>query len=602
MIHICFAYIRHYKGLRNVCLKVDSHYEYRFDTSSNVLRINTNNDYSKDFWGIGVYSLAAIVGNNGAGKSTSMEFILNTLVDGANTREVDGVLVYEQDGRLLVWGKDVQVETELTYRIIENIPKITCFYYCGHFMPYVTYNDLRSTELAGGYNASDGWMLVRDVQSYSNIDSIRMTLPLYSHLNYFVAQNNHRICTMLADERVRNTVKEFCLPKYVQIGVNESGWYALNEKNRKAELAARQNKSLLSAEIIEIPQKKLVHSDARDRYLEQLLYYNFLNLMNEGLKTNPEDTKNALMAWTDFETDNSHTIKQFERFVKQYDCELGLKEELSAVLYVIKTIDKLCAFFDNGVTQCYYLDTDKDGEQLRTLTEDILNKPFFLTAKFFDLYYSQELGMNTILSSGEQNLLDIFSRLYDALMTSPKKFANIDSKRLILLDEAEIGFHPDWQRKYINLILDFLQTMIMVKPGVDFQVMISTHSPVLLSDIPACCVNYLKVDENGMTRNADAKEARETFAANVFEQYKGSFFMNDGLVGEFARRKLMAVKKDIEDKKANEETKKVIGMIGDARIKDYLLRKMRDQDIDAQIAYHEEKARELRRLKERHHE
>lgn len=98
MIHICFAYIRHYKGLRNVCLKVDSHYEYCFDTSSNVLRINTNNNYPKDFWGIGVYSLAAIVGNNGAGKSTSMEFILNTLVDGANTREVDGVLVYEQDG------------------------------------------------------------------------------------------------------------------------------------------------------------------------------------------------------------------------------------------------------------------------------------------------------------------------------------------------------------------------------------------------------------------------------------------------------------------------------------------------------------------------
>ena len=501
-----------------------------------------------------------------------------------------------------MWGKDVQVETELAYRITENIPKITCFYYSGHFMPYVTYNDLRSTELAGGYNASDGWMLVRDVQSYSNIDSIRMTLPLYSHLNYFVAQNNHRICTMLADERVRNTVKEFCLPKYVQIGVNESGWYALNEKNRKAELAARQNKFPLSAEIIEIPQKILVHSDARDRYLELLLYYIFLNLMNEGLKANPEDTKNALTAWMDFETDNFHTIEQFERFVKQYDCELGLNEELSTVLYVIKTIDKLCAFFDNGVTQCYYLDTDKDGEKLRTLTEDILNKPFFLTAKFFDLYYSQELGMNTILSSGEQNLLDIFSRLYDALMTSPKKFANVNSKRLILLDEAEIGFHPDWQRRYINLILDFLQTMVVVKPGVDFQVMISTHSPVLLSDIPASCVNYLEVDENGMTRNADAKEARETFVANVFEQYKDSFFMNDGLVGEFARRKLIAVKKDIEDKKANEETKKVIGMIGDARIKDYLLRKMRDQDIDAQIAYHEEKARELRRLKERHHE
>lgn len=602
MIHICFAYIRHYKGLRNVSLKVDSHYEYHFDKSSNVLRLDFNKNYPKDFWGMGVYSLVAIVGNNGAGKSTSMEFILNTLVDGANTREVDGVLVYEQDGQLLVWGKDVRVETKLAYRVIENIPKITCIYYCGHFMPYVTYNDLRSTELAGGYNATDGWMLVRDVQSYSNMDSIHMTLPLYSHLNYFVAQNNHRICTMLADERVRNTVKEFCLPRYVQIGINDSGWFALNEKNKQAELVARQKKYPLSTEVIEIPQKMLVHLDARDRYLEQFLYYNFLNLMNEGLKANLEDTRNALLAWMNFETDNTHTIEQFEQFVKQYDCELGLREELSTVLYVIKKVDKLCSFFDNGVTQCYYISTEEDGKKLHTLTEEVLNKPFFLTAKFFDLYYSQELGMNTILSSGEQNLLDIFSRLYDALMTSPKKFANVNSKRLILLDEAEIGFHPDWQRRYISLVLDFLQSMILVKPGVDFQVMISTHSPVLLSDIPACCVNYLKVDENGMTHNADEKETHETFATNVFEQYKDSFFMADGLIGEFARRKLIAVKKEIEEKKANEVTMKVVGIIGDVRIKDYLLRKIRNQNIDAQIAYHEEKARELRKLKARYNE
>lgn len=602
MIHICFAFIRHYKGLSTVSLKIDCHYNYHFDPSSNVLTINKNNDYPNKFWGVGVYSLAAIVGNNGAGKSTSMEFILNTLIDGANTREVDGVLVYEQDEQILVWGKDIRVETDLSYRMTSGIPKISCFYYCGHFMPYVTYNDLRSTELSGGYNASDGWLLVKDVQSYSNIDSIRMTLPLYSHLSYFVAQNNHRICTMLADGRVRNTVKEFCLPKYVQIGINNSGWYALNEKNRLAELATRQKKYPLSTEEIEIPQIVLVHLDSKNRYLEQFLYFNFLNLMNEGLKANIEETRKALTAWMEFETANTHTIEQFEQFVKQYDCEPGLREDLSTVLYVIKTVDTLCSFFDNGVTQCYYLNTGKDGDNLHTLTEEILSKPFFITAKFFDLYYSQDLGTGTILSSGEQNLLDIFSRLYDALMTSPQKFANINSKRLIMLDEAEIGFHPDWQRRYISLVLDFLQTMVVVKPGVDFQVLISTHSPVLLSDIPASSVNYLVVDENGMTRNADEPETRETFATNVFEQYKDSFFMKDGLVGEFARRKLIEVKKEIEEKKANGETKKVVRMIGDARIKDYLLHKMRDQDIDAQIAYHEEKVRELRRLKECSHE
>lgn len=602
MIHICYAYIRQYKSLRNVSLKIDSHYDYLYDAETNLLTISKDPRYPDGFWGRGVYSLAAIVGNNGAGKSTSMEFILNTLTDGANTKEVDGVLVYEQDGELLVWGKDIKVNTQQPYTIVSIIPKITCFYYCGHFMPYVTYSDLRSTELKGGYNASDGWLLVKDVQSYSNIDSIRMTLPLYCYLNYFVAQNNYRICTMLANEKIRNTVKEFCLPKYVQIGINQSGWYAISEKNRQAELTTRQNKYPISVDVIEIPPLKVVHYDLKNRYLEKFLYFNFLNLMNEGLKASLEDTQRALKAWLDYETSDENTIEQFEQFVKQYDCEHGIRDEISDVLYVMKTLDRLCSFFDNGVTQCYYLDTDEDGKNLHALTEEILNEPYFLTAKFFDMYYSQELGMETILSSGEQNLLDIFSRLYDALMTTPQKFANVNSKRLILLDEAEIGFHPDWQRRYINLILDFLQTMVLVKPGVDFQILISTHSPVLLSDIPACCVNYLEVDDKGETRNVDDTIARETFATNVFEQYRDSFFMKDGLIGEFARRKLTDLKTAIENKQVTDETKSIVGMIGDSRIKDYFLQKMTSFYIDAEIAYHEEKIKELQRRKERRYE
>lgn len=78
MIHICFAYIRRYKALRKVGLRFDSRYNYRFDAGTNVLSISEDENYPKRFLGPGVYSLAAIVGNNGVGKSTSMEFILNT--------------------------------------------------------------------------------------------------------------------------------------------------------------------------------------------------------------------------------------------------------------------------------------------------------------------------------------------------------------------------------------------------------------------------------------------------------------------------------------------------------------------------------------------
>lgn len=602
MIHICFAYICRYKALRNVGLKIDSRYNYRFDAVNNVLSISEDENYPNRFWGPGLYSLAAIVGNNGAGKSTSMEFILNTLMEGANTHEIEGVLVYEQDGKLLVWGKNIEVNTTLPFSIVSNIPKITCFYYCGHFMPYVSYSNLRSTELAGGYNASDGWLLVKDLQSYSNIDSIFMTLPLYQYLNCFVAQNNHRICTMLADAKVRNTIKEFCLPKFVQIGVNKSGWNAINEKNRRAEEAARQKKYSIKAETIDYPQITITHKDARNRYLEQLIYYNFLNLINEGIREKPEETLDVLKEWQFSKNATDSILKQFEFFIKTTKCSRGLRTDLSALWYVTKKVNDLCSFFDNGFTQCFYLDINTDGVKLKELVDEVLGRRFYLTARFFDMYYSQELGSNTILSSGEQNLLDIFSRLYDALMVSPKEFANIDSKRLILLDEAEIGFHPDWQRKYINLVLDFLQTMVVVKPGVDFQVLISTHSPVLLSDIPECCVNYLKVDDNGYTRNVSDATERETFATNVFEQYRDSFFMKDGLIGDFAQRKLRAVQADIEENKVTDDTLKIVRMVGDVRIKEYLLRGMASHDINSEIVYHEEMIKELNRRKENRHE
>lgn len=598
MIHICFAFIRKYKALRDVGLKIDGRYDYRFDPETKMLSISEDENFPKRFWGRGVYSLAAIVGNNGAGKSTSMEFILKTLMYGANTHEIDGVLVYEQDGQLLVWGKDIKVDTTLQYSVVKDIPKITCFYYCGHFMPNVTYSDLRSTELAGGYNASDGWLLVKDIQSYSNISSIYMTLPLNQHLNYFVAQNNHRICTMLADEKVRNTIKEFCLPKYVQIGFNDSGWYAINEKNRQAEQAARQNKYPLNTEIIEIPPKKIAHTNARNRYLEQLIYYNFLNLVNEGIREKPMETMNMLTAWQDFKNNTDPILEQFKFFIEKTKCSRGLKTDLSAMWYMAKKVNELCSFFDNDFTQCFYLDTKTDGAKLKELVDEVLGKHLYLTAKFFDMYYSQELGSNTILSSGEQNLLDIFSRLYDALMISPSKFANADSKRLILLDEAEIGFHPDWQRRYINLVLDFLQTMVLVKPGVDFQVLISTHSPVLLSDIPDCCVNYMEAEEKGYTRNVSETVGRETFATNVFEQYRDSFFMKQGLIGEFAQRKLKAVQAAIEEDRVSDEILKIVRMIGDVRIKEYLLKEMASHDINFEIAYHEEKIKELKRRKE----
>ena len=70
--------------------------------------------------------------------------------------------------------------------------------------------------------------------------------------------------------------------------------------------------------------------------------------------------------------------------------------------------------------------------------------------------------------------------------------------------------------------------------------------------------------------------------------------MENGLIGEFARDKIKALEAAIEEGVVSEVLYRQVDMIGDERIRDYLMRRMARQNVDAEIAYHEAKIRELR--------
>ena len=215
------------------------------------------------------------------------------------------------------------------------------------------------------------------------------------------------------------------------------------------------------------------------------------------------------------------------------------------------------------------------------LGEIVLKNDFYLTSRFFDISYAQSLESDTILSSGEQELLNFLSRLYDAIILRPNKFSHIQRPYFLLLDEAEIGFHPAWQRRYLNLIIEFLNALRLINDNIpQFQIVISSHSPILLSDIPKCCTNYIEREINCVSRNVKSeKDIKETFAANVFDLYRMSFFMNDGLIGEFAQEKI----KKLFNRINNGETIGIVNeikMIGDNRIREFLMEKYREKHSD----------------------
>ena len=607
MKHLCYVYIFDYKCLKNIEITLDCHYKYKYEKDNSILTITKNNDFPSDFWGNNIYSVTGIVGNNGSGKSTVMSFLLDFLVEGSACESINGIIVYENNGALYYYGENVEVfyegnrlnNNKQSMGLRDSLWKIPCFYYSGHFSPYIN-TDPRNSNLAGCNIASDNILLVEDLQNYYNEDSLRMNLPLERHLNSHIAQNNYRICMMLANKELSKIIHDFAWPRYVIIGVNQSGETAIKNKIRIENLM-REKYGQEQIEI-SIPTFKPCNNDrsSSEYFISLLIYHNLINIIND--KWQWQNGFDIVEKWQNAISSDSPILDMFESFVNSLkDDEIkGTLDSLHKMLLTVKklTIHGTDSFGNNFL----YIDCLDHAESLTKLGEEVLNNnEFYLTSKFFDLYYAPSLDAITqsILSSGELEMLNLFSRIYDATVLKPQKFKNINATCMLMLDEAEIGFHPDWQRRYLKLVIDFLDAIKVIFPKLyDFQIIISTHSPILLSDIPRCCTNYLKT-VNGSTIKMNSDDIGETFAANVFDLYRMSFFMNDGLVGAFARKKINKLCTRINDGE-NDGVMNEIQMVGDARIKEYLMEKYHEIHPDDEvlnediIKYYEEKIEQLK--------
>ena len=97
----------------------------------------------------------------------------------------------------------------------------------------------------------------------------------------------------------------------------------------------------------------------------------------------------------------------------------------------------------------------------------------------------------------------------------------------LILEEVELYFHPELQRQFVrNLLEGIWQAGLNSIKWIN--ICIVTHSPFVLSDIPETNVLALKKDNEKV-------EKIPSFAANIHEMLKLSFFLENGSIGEFAR-------------------------------------------------------------------
>ena len=203
----------------------------------------------------------------------------------------------------------------------------------------------------------------------------------------------------------------------------------------------------------------------------------------------------------------------------------------------------------------FLIDLDKDFD---------LRKLFQNNAKYlriFDQYRRRDVSFISFdwhkMSSGEKAFLRFFSKLNVAKNICDKKQSI--KKIVLLIDEGEVGFHPQWQREYMHLLTRFLEEFFR---DYKIQIFLTSHSPILISDFPKQSVIFL--DKNEVNGDCILKKSREmdTFAANIHSLFADSFFLNQEgrkgyLIGEFSYQKVNEIidllnRDNISDEKGNE--------------------------------------------------
>jgi hypothetical protein len=111
----------------------------------------------------------------------------------------------------------------------------------------------------------------------------------------------------------------------------------------------------------------------------------------------------------------------------------------------------------------------------------------------------------------------------------------------VVLDEIEVCFHPEYQRMFISRLLELLVDRLHLNEEFGIHLLMTTHSPFILSDIPNELITYM---ENGHQLTKDElgeRKIRPPMAGNISELLHQSFFLHNGFIGEYVRKKILSL-------------------------------------------------------------
>ena len=536
--------IKQYDELfKNQIFNFSDEYKVDFNFETNELKIDKNPDYIENFYGESVYNISPIVGINGVGKSTILNIISNYSPD-KYEQELDNQYFF-----LFELGKQ---EDKVRFKISSNNLSVANLSEYGE-SPFFRNQD-------GSFDC--------DTEYYyydtKNILYVNLQTKGGGTIGYQTTMNPEGLAMFihsylwLRDRKIINSVLSCSL--YIEP-------YGLKDYTDSIPKGINAIGFLIYKSIHNIFYEE-------DKFIKKLLSKSLLSECEKYLKEDVSDYENSgfnLLLEIVKELDKNEVKDETRKIRKEY------VESIITIVNIFIEIREN-GFLVDSSSSSILLKYSNNNRRLFEDLNDRLLQYTKLKGLMRDLCYDLNESFNNYnllketpnyhMSTGEGNLIEIFSQLYTYLSMHEESSGDI----ILLVDELETGMHLEWSRRLIKILINNLSEILNIEgKGRKIQLSFTTHSPYMLSDIKPG--NVIMLEKNQETGYSEGKVLQNTFAKNIQEIMKENLI--DNIYGDFALAKInsMIERLNREDglEGTEEELLKEIHLISEPILRNKLL-------------------------------
>lgn len=562
-MNLLYIWVEDFNCFRDAEMNFDSKSRYHFNSKTRQLSLieNTNpilfplnNNSSID-------NISIIVGSNGSGK-TSIAALLHFIMF-YHGNDIRYIVIFENNNEKNLMTNINEIKTDLMFSRNKFNNSFNILYYSPYYNSESHFGTFSSNGSTLFKDISTSGLMEEDLEEYKN----PKTGIEYS-FQYDVDKKTAN--AILDNIRCISFISNYnALDKTpFQLGITPPQKILFSvDQNQLYKYEAECPKNSELEDIYSYLSDKLNNESYKDFFIERFLLAMFCNFATTYLFKDGVGIEKDIMDVLISNIKKGFNIsKESTKIILQnIFTEIAYPKDSQKIIInneKVKARLKLIDFLENLDTKYFkdeYLVFDihehKKIADFYNLYKYIEGTTGFISSRFFP-----------ILSSGEKAELLMYSRIMYGISRLNVNDSNNKSV-LIFLDEAEITLHPRLQQRLINNMIIFLDTFYK-NMGYKFHLIFSTHSPILLSDLPSSNVIFLD-KKIGSTETIVKENAKQTFASNIYQLFNDSFFLDSTPIGDFARKLIQSAIDEINEcyekpeMSVSEKTKQIVSLIGE---------------------------------------